>query len=330
MQVSLVTTCLNEIASLPRWRADLQAQTRFPDEIVIVDSESADGTRESLREWTNSDRRVRLQIEKCSVARGRNIAIQRARHDVLLSTDMGVRLDPYWVEEMCRPFEQEPDIDLVMGNYKVDQLSIGSAAARAEAYICGDGSPFVYNSSGQPILRTGTVPGNRSVAYTRALWQRLGGLPEDLSYAADDSVFGRQVLLSGATIRLAPKAITYWERPRKLRKFWREQRGYGRGDGEAAIKTPIAYRWHLKKRCPAALVPLLTALRWGTKITTFRGIMQALQQLDFPASLLAFPLQIGNGYQFGRGYVEGFSHGNVYCQGCRARLADTSRLTRIS
>jgi len=58
LKFSLVTTCRNEISSLPRWKNDLLAQTRQPDEIVIVDAFSDDGTAEMLLEWADQDARV--------------------------------------------------------------------------------------------------------------------------------------------------------------------------------------------------------------------------------------------------------------------------------
>ena len=46
MNFSLVTTCRNEMRSLARWKENIQSQTRQPDEIVIVDAFSDDGTAE--------------------------------------------------------------------------------------------------------------------------------------------------------------------------------------------------------------------------------------------------------------------------------------------
>ena len=107
MKFTLVTTCLNEMRSLPRWREDLERQTRQPDEIVIIDAQSTDGTTEALRHWAEQDQRVKLRVEKCNAARGRNLAIAMATHEHIVSTDMGVRLDPRWFEEIVRPFETD-------------------------------------------------------------------------------------------------------------------------------------------------------------------------------------------------------------------------------
>ncbi|MFO8087174.1 MAG: glycosyltransferase [Bacteroidales bacterium] len=48
MKFSLVVTCYNEMVTLHRWKENVMAQTRPPDEIVIVDSESNDGTTGSF------------------------------------------------------------------------------------------------------------------------------------------------------------------------------------------------------------------------------------------------------------------------------------------
>jgi cellulose synthase/poly-beta-1,6-N-acetylglucosamine synthase-like glycosyltransferase len=319
---SLVTTCLNEYESLSQWRQDLEGQTRLPDEVVIVDAESTDGTYEALLQWAATDARIRVYQQKCSVAAGRNLAIENASHPIIISTDMGVRLHPKWVEAITQPFADDPTVDVVMGNYEADRNSIKSSASRAEFFISGTGSAFVTDVTGCVRIKKGIVPGNRSVAYRKSVWKALGGLPSDLSYAADDSVFGRQLQRSDYHIAYAPDALVYWERPQELVRFWKEQRGYGRGDGEAAIKTPIAFRWHALGRLPASLVPWLTGFRWLAKGCTISGLLMAIERFDFLAALYILPLQFGNGYSFGCGYLVGDEYGKANCQACRGRLPD--------
>lgn len=311
LKFSLVTTCRNEIDSLPRWKQDILAQTRQPDEIVIVDAFSDDGTAEMLFDWARNDERVVVIQEKGNAAHGRNFAIERAKHEHILSTDMGVRLCPVWCEELIKPFEADPDVEIVAGNTQIDKETVKTAAARAEYYI---------ENGGEPRLGPGFVPGNRSVAYTKTVWRELGGLPEDLTFYADDSVFGRQMVLAGYKMAYAPKAMTYWGRPDKLRDFWKEQGRYGRGDGEALIKTPFAFRVHKKGYLPACCVPLLTGVRFLTKRLRAAPMWRALSRGDF-AALVCMPLlAFGNGYYFGKGYLLGAAHGDMHCTECRKRL----------
>ena len=320
MKFSLVTTCLNEIESLGKWRRDLERQTRQPDEVVIVDALSTDGTAEALEAWARDDGRVKVRFEKCSCARGRNIAIDMAQHERVISTDLGVRLDRRWIEEMARPFEDDPSVEVVMGSYAVDLDTVRTAAARAEFYIEGNNRPFMIDSSGKIVLRAGVVPSNRSVAYLRRVWRELGGLPEDLTRCADDSVFGRQLLQCGYKIGFAPDAMVFWSRHRTLGQFWREQRVYGRGDGEAAIKTPAPFRWYRQGLLPAWLVPPLVGLRTFMKQMKVRRIVRALRDGDLAACVYMPLLSFGNGFSLGKGYLEGFEYGNEHCHECRRRL----------
>jgi len=312
LKFSLVTTCRNEIDSLPRWKQDILGQTRQPDEIVIVDALSDDGTAEMLFEWAAQDRRVAIIQEKGNAAHGRNVAIEHAQHKHILSTDMGVRLCPVWCEELVKPFEADPEVGIVAGNTQIDKETVKTAAARAEYYI---------ENGGESHLGPGFVPGNRSTAYTKQVWQELGGLPEDLTFYADDSVFGRQMVQSGYKMTYAPKAMTYWGRPSRLQDFWHEQFKYGKGDGEALIKVPIAFRIHERGYLPACCVPLLTGVRALMKCSRLGPICRALASRDFVA-LVHMPLLVfGNGYSFGKGYLVGATYGKTHCTDCRKRLA---------
>jgi cellulose synthase/poly-beta-1,6-N-acetylglucosamine synthase-like glycosyltransferase len=313
MKFTLAVTCLNEMRSLPRWRQDLERQTRQPDEIVIVDAESTDGTTEALREWAEQDPRVKLRVEKCNAARGHNLGNDMAAHEHIVSTDMGVRLDPHWFEEIVRPFEADPTVEIVAGSYAVDMDSVKGPAARAEYYMEGDGIPK---------LGPGFVPGNRSMAYTKKVWRELGGLPEDLTLYADDSVFGRQMIQAGYKMAYASGALVYWSRPARLVDFWKEHYRYGKGDGEAGIKTPAAFRYYKKGVIPGWLVPPLTAVRTLQKMIGRTRIREALRKGDL-VGLAYVPLLLwGCGWSFGRGYLVGDKRGEVHCQSCRARLKE--------
>ena len=105
MRVSVICTVLNEGESIRRLMDSLVAQSRQPDEIVIVDGGSRDNTVAVIQ--TYADRLpLRVLVEPgANISRGRNVAIDAATGDVIASVDAGVWLEPVWLAELTRPLE---------------------------------------------------------------------------------------------------------------------------------------------------------------------------------------------------------------------------------
>ena len=314
---SLVTTCRNEMRSFPRWKANMQAQTRFPDEIVIVDAFSDDGTWEAITNWAKEDSRIKAFQEKGAAAHGRNVAIQNATYDHIISTDMGVRLEDCFCEELMRPFEENPNIQLVIGNSCIDKESIISTAAKTEYYI--------HQGEEDHLVDGGAIGGNRASAYIKDIWKECGGLPEDLTFYADDSTLFSQFRQAGYPFAYAPKAMTYWCRPPKLKQYWREAYVYGRGDGEAAIKMSRTFKWYLQKIIPAWLERLLNACRYTQKLLRGHAILNCLKNGDFNVLLMMPVFGFGIGWNQSKGYHEGYARGTRQCKECRTRLEESKK-----
>jgi glycosyltransferase involved in cell wall biosynthesis len=78
--LSVCATTLNARPYVDRWHASLQGA--FPDEVVVVDAGSTDGTPERLRELG-----CRVVEFPCDLGSGRNAAIGAARGDTVLVCD---------------------------------------------------------------------------------------------------------------------------------------------------------------------------------------------------------------------------------------------------
>jgi glycosyltransferase involved in cell wall biosynthesis len=307
---SLVTTCRNEMRSILQWKQNVLDQTRRPDEIVIVDAFSDDGTAELLIDWAASDSSVRVYQEKGPPAHGRNLAISQAKFDYILSTDMGVRLSDNWCEELIRPFEKDSTVEIVAGNTCIDLETVKAPSAKAEYY---------FTNGGFSKLEPGFIPGNRSIAYKKNVWHKLGGLPEDLTFCADDSVFGRQMVQAGYKIAYAPKAMTYWGRHQTIRDFWKEEFNYGKGDGEANIKKPYMVKLWEKKLLPGFMVPFLNGCRAMQKQKWSAAVDRAIRAADLGTIAVMPIFAFGKGYWFAKGYLEGTNNA-AKCIACRERL----------
>jgi len=308
---TVVSTCRNEIKSVRRWKQNILDQTREPNEVVIVDAFSDDGTYEVLTDWAKSDNRIKVIQEKGAAAYGRNVAIRNSAYDHILTTDLGVRLSENWCEELITPFEKDSTIEVVAGNTCIDTETVSTTAGRAEYYI---------ENGGFQQLEEGYVIGNRSSSFLKRVWEELGGLPEDLTFYADDSVFGRQVVEKNYKMAFAPKAMTYWGRPDNIRLLWKEQFNYGRGGGEADIKKPFFFKIYSKKKIPWFVAIVGNSLWNMKKQSNLRSFKNAIAKSDLKAFFIIPILSFGNGWYRMKGYKIGYNWGKENCIECRNRL----------
>ncbi len=224
MKVSVIATVFNENESIRSFIDGLLQQTRLPEEIIIVDAGSTDGTIEQLRLLVKKYPIIRCVVEKgCNVARGRNIAIHHSRYDYIAMTDAGSRVDRYWLEQLMVPYETETNVDIVGGWTEMEGVS------SFERWICLLNKPF------DKIDWDTYLPTARSLGIKKKCWEEVGGFPEELTMWSEDTVFLQQLKKKGFTVVINQKAIVYWRPRRNLREFWVQYYEYGKGDGEARI-----------------------------------------------------------------------------------------------
>ena len=107
MRVTVISTVLNEGEAIRRLLDSLLAQTRRPDEVVIVDGGSRDNTVAVIQEYAGR-LPLRVLVEPgANISRGRNVAIAAATGDVIASVDAGVWLEPQWLEKLVAPLDSQ-------------------------------------------------------------------------------------------------------------------------------------------------------------------------------------------------------------------------------
>ena len=221
MKVTLISTVKNEARSLPALLDSIAAQTRQPDETIICDGGSSDNTIDLLR----SERRFPLRIIErpgANISQGRNIAIAAAAGEVIAVTDAGVRLDQHWLEALIAQ-AAELRHNIVAGFFLPDVTTPFEIAMGATVL------PQIED------LKPGKfLPSSRSVAFTKAAWQAVGGYPEWLDYC-EDLVFDFALRDQFGAFAFAPEAVAYFKPRASLKSFFRQYYLYARGDGKAQL-----------------------------------------------------------------------------------------------
>ena len=247
--VSLCLTVLNEADNLDALFASVVAQTRLPDEIVVVDGGSVDGTVAVVERWqARGVPIVLVMVPGANISAGRNVAISRARSEIVAVTDAGVRLDPGWLAALTAPFDAADPPDVVAGFFRSDpqtpfELALGATTLPTVEEI--DPERF--------------YPSSRSVAFTRQAWQLAGGYPEWLDYC-EDLLFDFALEDEGCRQAWAPDAVAHFRPRSSPRAFWLQYYRYARGDGKADLWR----RRHLIRYTAYLGLPvgLLLARRW--------------------------------------------------------------------
>src|SRR6266852_107843 len=110
IRVSLVVPVHDEAPRIDQLLESIAAQRRQPDEIVIVDGGSRDGTVECLRRARASNPKVRvIEAGKASPGLGRNIGIANSCCEWIALTDAGARLDPNWLDRLIEVAVSQPE-----------------------------------------------------------------------------------------------------------------------------------------------------------------------------------------------------------------------------
>jgi len=232
MNVSVIATVYNERTNIDRLLESLAAQTRRPDEVVICDGGSSDGTVAAIRAFANRhpDRLPNLRVIEApgvNISRGRNLAIAAAQGPIIAATDAGVRLEANWLEKLVEPWARDSGTLAVAGFFAPDVDGVFQIAMAATVLpLRGDIDPDRF------------LPSSRSVAFTKAAWERAGGYPEWLDYCEDllfDFAINAQAPQCPSGFVWAPDALVHFRPRESLHQFWTQYYRYARGDGKADL-----------------------------------------------------------------------------------------------
>jgi glucosyl-dolichyl phosphate glucuronosyltransferase len=176
VDISVVLSTYNRAAMLPAaLEALLTQRTTVAYEVILVDNNSTDGTREvAARYVTGHPGRVRYVFERQQgLSYGRNTGIAAARGAVIAFTDDDVEVAPDWVERLARAFESHPDVAYVGGRV-LPQWTVQPPRWLTTAHW----SPLAVQDYGDEPVRVGAAWPvclvGANLAFRRSVFDRVG------------------------------------------------------------------------------------------------------------------------------------------------------------
>lgn len=198
LKVSVCAVVLNEEKTIQALLDSLLNQTKKPDEIILIDGGSKDKTVKIIKSFQKKYPFIKLFVKKTSIPQARNLAVKKAKGEIILFIDAGCKAKKDWLEKMLNCFQKDKNAMIVAGAYEM----------KAKTPLQKAFSLFV-GVQRQNFKEKNFVPSTRSVAFKKDLWEKLNGFNESLQKAEDTEFFLKAEKI-GAKKILCPEAKVIW------------------------------------------------------------------------------------------------------------------------
>ncbi len=222
--ISLVTTVLNESNNLADWLDGILSQTVLPEEIIIVDGGSQDGTWEMLLEKSKQNNLIKVWQHQGNISAGRNFAVSKALGDIIVVTDAGCIYDINWFRKISEP--------VLSGKSSFVATGFGPWFKPNDGFL-----PYLIAAATTPApaeFQRNWLPSSRSVAFKKEVWQKVGGYPEWIPLC-EDVVFDLKIFKSGIKIEYVREPLVFWRPRTTLKDYFKQLFGYTRSDGHGKL-----------------------------------------------------------------------------------------------
>lgn len=210
--ISVIIPVFNGQATLAGCLAALRQQTQPPDEIIVVDDGSTDGSGDLAARFGATV----LRQPQAGPAAARNRGAQAATGALLLFTDADCLPAPTWVACMAAPFVN-PAVAGVKGVYRSHQPEWVARFVQQEYQERYD------RMLGQPAI---DFVDTYAAGYRREIFLQTGGFDTSFPTASvEDQEFSFRLAAQGYRLVYAPGAIVYHRHNRTVaqyarRKWW--------------------------------------------------------------------------------------------------------------
>jgi glycosyltransferase involved in cell wall biosynthesis len=252
--VSVTATVLNEVEDIDGLVSTLAEQSPPPKEVIIVDGGSTDGTWERLQaaqaKYANliaiRDESCNLKASPGPIARGRNVGIAVATSEIVACADAGCIYDPEWLVRLTAP----------IANGSAEYALGGSCIDPQDQTIWDVASAPFFGMRQRADGTTRSCTG-RSMAFRKALWERVGGFPET-SFLGEDTKFDLLVRRL-VTPAYAERAQAIYRPRHTLKSALSMMARYGVADGVLGTRRLRLLRNFL--RCLAEVIAIVLVPR---------------------------------------------------------------------
>jgi glycosyltransferase involved in cell wall biosynthesis len=211
LSVSVVIPVRDDAPALAACLRRLAAQTRRPDEVVVVDNASTDASAAVAA--AHGARVVPEPV--VGIPRAAATGYDAAVGDVIVRCDADSVMGPAWVERLVGPLERAPRLAAVTGLGWFYDAPLGLGRLAAAGYL---GAYYLLSH----LALGSTVVWGSNMALRRAAWQQVADRVHRDADVHDDMDLGF-VLGPGRRVRLVPVVVGVSARSLTGREQWRRR-----------------------------------------------------------------------------------------------------------
>ncbi len=191
LRISVIVCAHNEARYLPACLHSLLAQTRTPDELLVIDNASTDETRAVAEQIPH----VRVVDEP---RKGLVVARERGRRaatgDILVYLDADCRAPLTWLERVERHFVRDGTLVALSGPYRYYDWDLwGRLLIRAYDVTLAPATQLLVKH----VLRLGTIFYGGNFAVRNDVLDRIGGFDTSIEFHGEDTNLGRRLFKVG-------------------------------------------------------------------------------------------------------------------------------------
>jgi glycosyltransferase involved in cell wall biosynthesis len=191
LTISVIVCAHNEASSLSACVHSLLAQTRPPNEILVVNNASTDDTRTVAEQV----RRVRVVDEsRKGLVVARETGRRHATGDLLVYIDADCRAPLTWLERLERRFTSDPSLTALSAPYRYyDWDVLGRSLIRTYDWTVAPAAQLLVKH----LLGLGTIFYGGNFAARRSALEAIGGFDTTIDFHGEDTNLGRRLLKVG-------------------------------------------------------------------------------------------------------------------------------------
>lgn len=237
LECSVIIPVFNEKEGIKDFLQSIYEQTRHPNEIIVIDGGSTDGTYEYLQ---TQDKQGKLKAYRhpSNIAQARNFAIQKTKHEIILCTDAWCKVDKHRCEEIMHIYETTQE--LVVGG-KSELLGENAFQKKAKLRFISADPNFHFISS-------------RNISFHKRIREEVEWYPEYLTKRWEDTYFNYKIEQAGYKIFYCPTAIVSRHMGKDYKAFYTMYRNYTQGDAEVYMIHHIIQSGSYKQAILGTLV----------------------------------------------------------------------------